>query len=131
MVGPDLERVTIDGTDYWSGSQRRAVGATSAGPMVHLVQGYDESIIGYQKTRSALDIAGRALEANSFIDGFIHPILVDSQIAGLWRRTVDKARLVIETNLMRDFVADERAALEAEVVRYGQFVQLPTELASA
>jgi len=131
MVGPDLERTTLDGTDYWSDNKRRPVVAASPGPTVHLVQGYDESIIGYQKTRSALDIAGRAPEANSFIDGCIHPILVNSQIAGLWRRTVDKARLVIETRLLRVFDADERAALEAEVVRYGQFVQLPTELASA
>ena len=130
MVGPDLERRTIDGTDYWSGSPPRADVTTGPGPIVHMVQGFDESVIGYQKTRPALDVAGIGPEPNSFVDGFIHPILVDSQIAGLWRRTADKGRMVIETRLLRPLSGSEQDVLEAEVARYAEFVQVPAELAS-
>lgn len=92
MVGSDLERATLEGTDYWSGSQRGPEVEYGGSPIVHLVQGFDESVIGYQKTRSALDLGRMA--PKEFVDGFIHPILVDSQIAGFWRRTADKGKAV-------------------------------------
>lgn len=128
MVGSDLERVTIEDTDYWSDSQQHTDDESGAGPRVHLVQGFDESVIGYQKTRSALDLAGMAPKV--FVDGFIHPILIDTQIAGFWRRTAGKGKAVIETRLLRATTDPEQRAMEDEVMRYGEFVARPTELAS-
>lgn len=125
MVGPDLERMTLDGTDYWSSSQERADDESDEGPRVHLLQGFDESVIGYQKTRSAIDLAGLAVEP--IVDSFYHPMLIDGQLAGFWRRRADKGEVVIETKLLRPLSRAEERALEAEVERYGQFVELPTE----
>lgn len=128
MVGTDLERMTIDGTDYWSGADLPTDSRSDKGPRAHLLQGYDESVIGYQKTRSAIDRAGLAVEP--IVDSFYHPMLVDGQLAGMWRRPANKEKALIETRLLRALTAAEQEALEAEVVRFGEFVQLPTELAS-
>ena len=128
MLGSDLEQMTIGGTDYWSGSHPILDAESDAGPRVHLVQGYDEVVIGYQKTRSALDVAGLAVEP--LVDSFYHPILVNGQVTALWRRAPEKGKAVIQTRLLRALTGAERLALNAEVVRYGEFFELPAELAS-
>lgn len=128
MVGPDLERMNPEGTDYWAGSQPNAGGENGAGPRVHLVQGYDESVIGYQKTRSALDVAGLAVEP--LVDSFFHPMLVDGQLAGLWRRAANKRKVAIEMRLLRTLTGAEQRALEAEAARYGEFLEQPIEFVS-
>ena len=59
----------------------------------------------------------------------LHALLIDGRLAGHWRHQLSSAGAVIEVQLRRPFTAPERAALEHAVLRYGEYLGVPTTLA--
>jgi hypothetical protein len=134
MVGRELDRIDVEGIAYWldASLERGAAGdgATAArGPHVHLLQAFDEYVVGYQRTRSAMDADGLAGPGTWNPNTFIHAVIVDGQIVGGWRRRAENGGLVVETRLLRELTRSERAALVEAVERYGMFAGLPARLA--
>jgi hypothetical protein len=127
MVGSELEEIVVEGTTYWFGQPMPRHGARSA--EVHLLQPFDEYVVGYQKTRSAIDVAGLSGPGTWNPNTFMNAIVIDGQVAGGWRRVVDKAGARIETRPFRPLNRPEEAALESAVKRYGGFLDLPVSLA--
>jgi hypothetical protein len=56
-------------------------------------------------------------------------LLVDGQLAGHWRHRVGRRDALIEIQLRRSLLGAERAALQAAVARYGDFLDMPTTMA--
>jgi hypothetical protein len=118
LIGAELEHVVVDGNWYWFGTPPPTAPVPS--PSVHLLHTYDEYVVGYSETKYALDIAGLATPfrvANMIV-------LLDSQVAGFWKRKLGKDSVAIEVSLHRSWNGAERAALEAEAARYGLFFGL-------
>jgi len=115
----ELSSYEQDGRTYWFAESPRP----PKGPRVDLVQCYDETIISYTETRDVLATAAVSFPVPRSLDGFTHVLLCDGRLAGHWRVQRLRGGVEVETRLARAFDARERAALDAAVARYEEFVR--------
>jgi len=130
IVASRLGHVVIDGVTYWFGAAS-ASGATHPAPVsptVHLLQAYDEYIVGYSESKYLLDLSGAARPWPQGRPVFNHVVVLDSQVAGHWKRTLTKNAVVIETMLHTPFDDAQREALQAAADRHGAFLGLPASV---
>lgn len=118
----ELEQVVVDGRVLWfdpaasSGADRgRRVSA-------QLLQAFDEYVVGYQRTRGVIDADRLSGPGTWNPNSFIHPIVLDGQIAGGWKRVAERDGIAVRTRLLRPLGGREREAVEAQVERYGAFL---------
>jgi hypothetical protein len=126
LVGSQLEKVTVEGVSYWDGE--RPAARESVLPRVHLLQGYDEYIVGYSESKYLLDASGSARAPMTKRLSFTGAVVLDTQVVGHWRRTIRKNEVEVEVALYRTPSAAQTQALEAEVERHGTFLGLPAKL---
>lgn len=126
MVAPHLEQEEIDGVTYWFSAAGPAHGIPT--PTVHLLQVYDEYVMGYSESRHVLGPSGvgrsqpEASRSNLIV-------VLDGQVAGRWKRTIKSDRVIIETLLYRAFNASETRALQRAADEYGDFLGVRAVLA--
>jgi hypothetical protein len=119
-----LRRDRVDGVELWSGAVETP---PASSPAVHLVQGYDELVMGYSETKWMLAAPGSSwTPATPPVYSLL--VLLDGRVAGYWRRRLTKRAATIDVALLEPFDAAQSAALEAEAARYGRFVGLAAEL---
>ncbi len=122
-AGPSLRREDLDGVTLWSGSGESPRPPRLRSPVVRLVQGYDEYIMGYSKTKHVLAPPKTPWSPSDRpIANLV--VLLDGRIAGYWRRTIKRNEVVVEVGLLEPFDAAQSQALEAEAARYGEFLGL-------
>lgn len=97
-----------------------------AHPTVHLLQPYDEYTVAFADTRRAVDAAGVDTPPR-VIDGraFYHALIVDSQLAGWWRRRLGRAHVELEVRFSRHLSEGECELLRDAGRAYGRFHGLP------
>ena len=122
-AGPALRREDLHGITVWSGAAEPRRPAAPRSPALHLVQGYDEYIMGYTETKNVLARPG-ATWAPAERPAFNLVVLLDGRVAGFWKRTIKRDKVVIEASLLEHFDDVRRRALEAEAARYGAFLGL-------
>jgi hypothetical protein len=123
-AGPALRREESDGLVFWTGAGGPLRTPALRSPLVRLVQGYDEYIMGYTESKHVIAPPGRAWSAaDRPIANLV--VLLDGRIAGYWRRTIKRDEVVLEVALLDPFDESQRDALEAEAVRYAAFLGLP------
>ncbi|MCQ6559854.1 winged helix DNA-binding domain-containing protein [Paenibacillus mendelii] len=108
---------------YWEGGQSRA-GSVDAESTVYLLPGFDEHLLGY-KDRSAVlraEYASKIVPGNNGV--FMPTILIDGQVAGLWKRTMKKKGIDMEFNLFAPHEDQADRILET-ARRYCTFMELP------
>lgn len=134
LAGTALEHEDWKGTTLWAATGGRD--RTDAGmvpvdpsPTVRLMQGYDETFMGYSETRRVADMDGMAGWAVGDRSIYVGVVMLDGQFAGNWRRTVERGRVAIDVQLRRAFDAAALAALHAEADRHGRFLDLPAVVA--
>jgi hypothetical protein len=118
-AGRRLRREVIDGVPFWSGEDGAAPPLMS--PAVHLLQGYDEYIMGYSETKHLLAAPGVPWSPAT-PPVFSLVVLLDGRVAGFWKRAVAKDSVAVQVALLRPFDAAQVRALEAEAARYGEFL---------
>jgi DNA glycosylase AlkZ-like len=126
-AGPVLRREEAGGLELWAAADglRRAPRLRS--PIVHLLQGYDEYIMGYTQTKGLLARPGSSwAPATPPVFGLV--ILLDGRVAGFWKRSVRRDEVVIRAAPLEPLDAAESRALEAEAARYGEFLGLAARL---
>ena len=129
-AGPGLRREEKGGVTFWSAVDRPQRAPALRKPLVHLVQGYDEIIMGYSETKPLLARPGSSWEPAT-PPVFTLVILLDGGLAGFWRRTVKKDRVVVEAAPLEPFDEAQTLALRAEASRYGEFLGLPATVTFA
>jgi Winged helix DNA-binding domain len=126
MVGPALDREVIDGVTYWSAAA--AAAAALAVPAVQLLQAYDEYVVGYSESKYLLDVSGDARRTAGDRPVFNHVVIAGTQVAGHWKRTLNRDSVAIEVALYAPFHdrLDEawHLALRAEAARHAAFLGL-------
>ena len=126
MVGSELERETIGDLTLWFGASGRADAAVvDPSPTVHLVQGYDESIMGYTETKGLIDLSGTAGYSPTDRAIYVGIVMLDGQYAGNWKRTIGADRVVVQAQLARSFDDAARTALQVAADRHGAFLGRP------
>jgi hypothetical protein len=125
MAGSKLEHERIDDTTYWFTESAKYPPASS--PSIHLLQAYDEYIMGYTESRTALDASGVTELPRRGNVSFNHVIILDSQLAGHWKRTLKKDSLIVEAALYRTFDQEQRRALQKAADMHADFLGLTAE----
>lgn len=119
LASSQLQSETIDGVTYWFGGSVEQCASTRR---VHLLQMFDEYLVGYSRTRGALDRAGITSSLFSTINVRSGALILDTQLAGTWRRSSGKDGLLIEARLREPFDAEQTQALQAEARRHADFL---------
>nr|MBA3350647.1 winged helix DNA-binding domain-containing protein [Actinomycetota bacterium] len=125
MVESRLEHEVIDGLAYWFAEPAQYPEPKS--PTVRLLQVYDEYIMGYSESRSVLDVSGATRSLPERTVPFNGAVILDSQLAGHWRRTLKKTSVLIEVALYRPLDDAETHALQTAADQYGEFLGVTTE----
>lgn len=96
-AGSRLQREVIDEASFWSAATPPTPELRS--PTVHLLQGYDEYIMGHTETKHVLARPG-ATWSPTTPPVFTLVVLLDGRPAGFWRRTPTKDSVVVEVALL-------------------------------
>jgi hypothetical protein len=116
----NLEKEEIDGIEYWSDPTLKVIKTPS--PTAYLFPSYDEYWIAY-KARSAI-VASSDAKRVDLHNGYSPTIVVDGQVIGLWRRTIKKNKITIETTFFRDLNNAEQKAVQDACERYVAFQEM-------
>jgi len=114
-----LQAVVVDDVTYWCGSARPATPAPVA-----LLPTFDEFVVGYRSSRWLLDTAGTAGMTGPDWPREGHPVVVDSQVVGRWRRRLSAGRVTVEITADRPLTGSARDELVEVAGRLGRFVGL-------
>ncbi len=126
LVGSDLENEEVDGRRYWfapaPSPPREPV------PTAHVLQGYDEYVVAYSESRYPVaNVAGLTMPpANDNV--LTHPIIVDSQLVGFWRRIVGRESIVAEARTARRLTAKESRAIGIAFDRFATVTGVPVTI---
>jgi Winged helix DNA-binding domain len=117
----DLVREEVDGLELWSAGD---TDAQLDSPRAHLLQAYDEYIVGYTEsrfvmTRPDVDVWNR---------GLMGVLIVDGRHVGNWKRTIARETVKVEALLHRKLSKREKDAVVQEVDALGAFLGLPCKL---
>ena len=126
MAASRLQHEVVDGVAYWFAGS--APSARPATPTVHLLQGYDEYIVGYSQSKSVLNLAGRTLVQDRPV--FNGVAILDGQVAGHWKCTLNSGTVAFEVALYEPFDDAQAKALQAAADRQGEFLGLTATVAT-
>ncbi len=128
LVKPQLGSEAMEGQTYWFKESKPPPKEKS--PTAYLLPNYDEYFIGF-KDRSAIgDIAKQEGIKGDDPALIAHIVILDGQIVGGWRRTLEKNKVVVELNLFAKLTKPERQAILIAAERYGKFLGLPVEIST-
>jgi hypothetical protein len=126
MIKSKLACEMVDGVEYWLPPS--VPPARTAAPTAHLLPDFDEYIVAYTDRRAIYDPAHDGkLDARGNVL-FNHTLMIDGQVAGIWKRIVKKQAITLDLTFFRSLTDAEQDALTAAVRRYEAFVGLPVVL---
>jgi hypothetical protein len=130
LVGDRLTSVVVDGRTFWfepPADPRRA-----PSPAVHLLQAYDEYLVGHADSKDLISPDGTVLGVLGDRSMFNGVVILDGRVAGRWRRTVRRDRVTLDVQALRPFEGAAREALQAAAEAHGRFLgDLPAEVSVA
>jgi hypothetical protein len=122
LVGSALVGEKVDRHTFWyapSGPPPR-----DPSPMAHVLQVLDEFFVAYTESRPMANMAGHPVNVPNE-NALVHPIILDSQFVGFWRRVVNRTGIVAEVAPATRLAAPARKAVEAAFARYADFAGAP------
>jgi hypothetical protein len=118
-VKTDFIIETIDSVKYWI--PESYTNKILKKPSVHLLPAFDEFLISYKDRRSSLTLINNIKTISD--NGIFHPPIVENgQVTGLWKRTILKNKVIIETNYFTPQDNSIRNLIEKNIRKYGQFL---------
>lgn len=124
MIKSGLNSENVDGQTYWFAGPPAHPESPSAS--VVLLPAFDEFIISYTDRHAVLpeEKFSRMVSAN----GIFRPVILENgRVIGIWKRTVKKDRLILETEFIDRPSTAGMDLLEKEFVRFGQFLEKKAE----
>jgi hypothetical protein len=121
LTGDEFASEQRNGATFWF--KRSGAPAGHRSPAVHLLPNYDEYFIGFVD-RSAMvgRLGDKKIELTELLS---HVIVIDGEMVGSWRRTVERGEMVVETKYHATILAEEAAELAAAAGRYSEFLEMP------
>jgi len=122
-----LASEAINGQTYWF--TKSALRPKDKSRTAYLLPNYDEYFIGF-KDRSAIgEVAKQAGIKGDDPALIAHIIILDGQIVGGWRRTINKDSVRVELKPITRLTNIEHRAITDAAERYGKFLGFAVELA--
>jgi hypothetical protein len=124
-LGSELVAEKLDNHTYYilpQGQQQKT------SQHVFLLPNYDEYFVAYKDRSAALNpkVSKKITELGNGI--FTSPIVINGLMAGYWKRSFVKDKVLIETNLIASTSRSASDAMEAAARRFGKFLKLPIEV---
>ena len=127
LLGPEVRSESIEDITFWSLTSNADRPPIVRG--VHLLQAYDELIVGYTESRYFGDPRAAAARAawkdRSLPNGVV---LLDGRIAGYWRRISEKDAIRIDFLAYEDLKKGQQRALEEAATKLSRFMGRPVDL---
>jgi hypothetical protein len=102
---------------------------SGAGPgktSVHLLPAYDEFLISYRDRSSSLSLIHNKKTVSD--NGIFHPtIIVNGQVAGLWKRSIQKNKVIVEFDFFKSPGKSTKRLIDKKATLFGQFLEKETE----
>jgi winged helix DNA-binding protein len=108
MIKSKLIQEAVNDKTYWMTANS---GTEQLGTNAFLLSIYDEYTIAY-RDRSDLSHEGYFEKIIRMGNAFTAVVIIDGQIAGTWKRKMNKGKLEVSTNLFRKLNQAERKALQ-------------------
>ena len=126
LAGDALTSVTFDERTYWYAVEQPSPPALS--PAAHALQGYDEYVVAYSESRPLLNLAGLDLGVGNG-NLLMHPIILDGQLIGSWRRAVSPKQITVTVSLRIEPDDAQEAALVEAFARLSAYAGIPVVIA--
>lgn len=91
---------------------------------LHLLQGYDEYIMGYSESKYVLDMSGAGRAGFQDRASYVGVVILDGQVAGRWKKAERKGSLLIQVDLHARFNSAQTRALHLAADKLADFVGL-------
>jgi hypothetical protein len=127
MVGAQLQHEALNGAEYWFSSSAVPINAKRAKFTAYLLSVFDEYLIGYAD-RSMIATPGIAAKLFTMGNALTAVVVVDGQIVGTWRRTLEKEAVVVTTDYWSRLTKAQLRAVAAAAQRHGEFLEKPVTL---
>jgi hypothetical protein len=119
-----LERVEVGGRTFWF--EPPADPRPAPSPAVHLLQAYDEYLVGHAESKDLITLDGTRTGVWGDRSTFNAVVVLDGTVVGRWRRTVARDRLAVDVQAARDFDGAAHGALVAAAEAHGRFLGAAT-----
>lgn len=122
LAKSQLTSVNVEGAEYWLNRNAQDVDP-SASKGVHLLAAFEEYLLGY-KNRTAVVAPERAVA--SYTNGIFYPIIVvNGQVVGTWKRTVNPKNIAVSFSLFELLSDSVMKQVRSQAERYGEFMGQP------
>lgn len=94
---------------------------------VFLLPNFDEFLVAYKDRSAVLDPKFRDAIKNAGNGLFTSPVILAGSMAGVWKRSLEKDKVVVETNLFAPVRVSARKGIEKAARTFGKFLKMPVE----
>lgn len=129
MAAPGLTHALFEGGTVWWSKRTQAPAQPAGKPLLQLLAGFDEYVLGYTDRKAIVDTAhaGKLMTPN----GLFRPaLLLGGRVAGTWQAEAKKGGLSISTAPFTPLPRGSAGALQLAAQRYAAFMGLPLAKAS-
>ncbi|MBI5964381.1 MAG: AlkZ family DNA glycosylase [Chloroflexi bacterium] len=128
MAKPGLVSETIDSQIYWFDNSFSMTRREK--DSVYLLPAYDEIIISYRDRSASLFFEHNNLTISN--NGIFRPVIVvNGQVIGLWKRTIKKEKVIVETEFFERPNQITKQLIENAAMQFGNFLEKETEIKQA
>jgi hypothetical protein len=122
---PELDAIEVGDRRYWFGEP--PPDDAGRGPVVRLLQSFDEYVVAYTESRDLVDPSGHApgIPRGGMLST---TVVVDGRLFGRWRRALRPGRVDVQVTPFVPFPPDVVAGLEEEAQRFADFLGLTLRL---
>ncbi|GAA0195091.1 winged helix DNA-binding domain-containing protein [Fulvivirga kasyanovii] len=125
MVKKDLDSVVNDEETYWFSEEHTL---NEINPGLHLIPAFDEFIISYKDRRAVLSEKHQQKVISK--NGIFWPVVVlDGQVAGLWKRTIKKDKVHVEVDFFKQVSKQVKKETEEKAREFGKFLSKQVSVA--
>jgi hypothetical protein len=126
MVKSQLGHEDINGQTYWFPESSSLRNVKS--PTAYLLPNYDEYFIGFRDRSAIGEVARQANIQGNDPALFAHTIILNGQIVGGWKRTLEKSKVTVELSPLTKLNKPEKQAVVDAAERFGKFLGPAVEL---
>lgn len=120
LLGDEVHEEQVDGVELWAMADHPNTSRRKQ--RAHLLQKYDELIVGYTETRYLGDPHAQETRATWGDRGAAAGIVqLDGRLAGYWRRTIGRTSVDVEVHVY-EALTKVREAIESGVEELGRFL---------
>lgn len=126
FVESEFTSENVNDKQYWFRDQRLQAGKQKH--TVYLLPNYDEYFIGF-KDRSAISEYAKQAKISGNDPAMIGNIIIlDGQVVGGWKRTINKSDVTVETTHLIELGKTEKDLIADAANHFGSFLELPVTI---